>query len=79
MDIRSIFESLFCLVKLLSMAKVRNFDVMLARTLNHSVHNSISLCIVASFKLFNLLLLHLTLLLCNWRDTGISEVHSFIL
>jgi hypothetical protein len=38
------FESLFSLTKLLNMAMVQNFEVMLGQTLNHSVYNSVISC-----------------------------------
>jgi hypothetical protein len=34
----------FVLTKLLNMAMVRNFEVMLGQKLNHSVQNSVILC-----------------------------------
>jgi hypothetical protein len=37
-------------------AGVRNFEVMLGQPLNHTVYDSVILCSVMSFKLFNLIL-----------------------
>jgi hypothetical protein len=36
MNIQSLFESLFCFTKLLSMAVVRRFESFLVQTLNHA-------------------------------------------
>jgi hypothetical protein len=36
-DMPVLFESLFCLTKLLNMAMARNIEVMLGYTLNHPV------------------------------------------
>jgi hypothetical protein len=45
----SLFESLFCLTKLLNMATVRNSEAMLGQTLNHSVSNSLILCNLVNY------------------------------
>jgi hypothetical protein len=37
MDIQVLFESLFCFRKLLNMAMIRNFGVMFAQAVYHSV------------------------------------------
>jgi hypothetical protein len=45
----SLFESLFCLTKLLNMTTVRNSEAMLGQTLNHFVSNSLILCNLVNY------------------------------
>jgi hypothetical protein len=46
--IQVLLESIFCSIMPLSIAMVRNFEVMLEQLQNHSVYNSAILCSVIS-------------------------------
>jgi hypothetical protein len=61
----------FCLSELLDMTVVRNFEVLLQETRNHSVKNSLILCSVIPLQTIYLLVMKFDTAVFSWCDKGI--------